>query len=411
MKKTAQAFTLIIIFLSSVGGSFVKADEGIKKSLIADSCSNFTSFVSEPSSEFVFGENSTFDFTLVGLLDNTSYSIHASSTQYPDKRALLAATSVSDSHGRARFEINDPSFFPLAPGPARLNNLILEGPSGGSKNYCFLWEYQVIGDRSCDISSIQQIRGGSACFFSDLNDQDSCLDPSSKITVNVENIKQGREVFANKEVTVRISGARTDDTTKNTNADGSVSTEHEVPNVDEYTVSVYKGKGWGNDFIGEVFCKKDFRISLQCNGICQSTKPLPKPSGEDPYKIEDFKVCNQIPNPTLKAECVTCASEGEGGADEQAGVWTAIGCIKRDSTSIVQSLVKLGLGIGGGVSLIMTLAGGFLITTSQGDPKRADQAKEMITSAIVGLLIIIFSVTILQFIGFDILRIPGFGAS
>jgi len=34
----------------------------------------------------------------------------------------------------------------------------------------------------------------------------------------------------------------------------------------------------------------------------------------------------------------------------------------------------------------------------------------MITEAVVGVLFILFSVTILQFIGADVLKIPGFGS-
>ena len=75
----------------------------------------------------------------------------------------------------------------------------------------------------------------------------------------------------------------------------------------------------------------------------------------------------------------------------------------------MQRFITLGLGIGGGVSLLSTLAGGFILTTSQGDPKRTGQAKEMITNAVIGLIFVIFSVTILQFIGYTVFRLPGFG--
>jgi hypothetical protein len=76
----------------------------------------------------------------------------------------------------------------------------------------------------------------------------------------------------------------------------------------------------------------------------------------------------------------------------------------------VQRFIEIGLGVGGGICLLMTLAAGFMITTSQGDPKQFNEAKDMITSAIVGLLFIIFSVFILQFIGVTVLQIPGFGS-
>lgn len=110
-----------------------------------------------------------------------------------------------------------------------------------------------------------------------------------------------------------------------------------------------------------------------------------------------------------------CAAERDASVRQRQGfkpgIYTAVGCIGADSESIVTSLVRIGLGIAGGIALLMILAGAFLFTTSQGDPKQASQAKELITSAIMGLLFVIFSVTILQFIGVTILQIPGFGST
>lgn len=119
-----------------------------------------------------------------------------------------------------------------------------------------------------------------------------------------------------------------------------------------------------------------------------------------------FRLCSQIPSsvPDRDAKmtaCITCA--------DQNGVWTAVGCIQTDAQSIVKSVMRLGLGLAGGIALIMILGAGFLYSTSQGDVKRTGEARDMMTSAIIGLLFIIFSVTILQFVGVSILQIPGFG--
>ena len=65
--------------------------------------------------------------------------------------------------------------------------------------------------------------------------------------------------------------------------------------------------------------------------------------------------------------------------------------------------------MGGGIALLMILSAGFTMTISQGNAQKTAQAKEMMTAAVTGLLFIIFSVTILQFIGYSILKIPGFG--
>jgi membrane-bound ClpP family serine protease len=94
---------------------------------------------------------------------------------------------------------------------------------------------------------------------------------------------------------------------------------------------------------------------------------------------------------------------------DKEGVWTAVGCIPQDPASAIESLVKIGLGIAGGVVLIMIIVGAFMLSASQGDPNKVGEAKEIITSAIIGLIFIIFSVTLLQFIGVEILHIPGFG--
>lgn len=122
-----------------------------------------------------------------------------------------------------------------------------------------------------------------------------------------------------------------------------------------------------------------------------------------------FELCRQIPSNQSAAvsACETCAEVSENG--NVSGVWTAIGCIPVDPTSMISTLMKVGLSISGGIALLMILSAGFMFSTSQGDPKKVGDAKELMTSAVIGLLFIIFSVTILQFIGVNLLQIPGFG--
>lgn len=123
-----------------------------------------------------------------------------------------------------------------------------------------------------------------------------------------------------------------------------------------------------------------------------------------------YSLCEQIPETVLLADgskardrCDDCQSTAHN------GIWTAVGCIKTTPTAIIHEFMRISLGLAGGVALLMILAAGLLFTTSQGDVKRTGHAKELLTSAVVGLLFIIFSVTILQFIGVSILQIPGFG--
>lgn len=126
---------------------------------------------------------------------------------------------------------------------------------------------------------------------------------------------------------------------------------------------------------------------------------------------DPFNLCNQA-SPMAGADgesprqkCQKCQAGTEGSLG--TGVWTSLGCIQNDNQSLVASLLRIGLSLAGLIALLTILASAFMFSTSQGDVKRTNDAKEMLTSAIIGLIFIIFSITILQFIGVTILQIPG----
>ena len=92
-----------------------------------------------------------------------------------------------------------------------------------------------------------------------------------------------------------------------------------------------------------------------------------------------------------------------------SAVNTAIGCIPiGNSNSFITFVLGWALGISGGIALILIIVSAFLIMTSQGDPRRLQAGKELLTAAITGLLLLIFSVFILDLLGVRILRLPGF---
>lgn len=101
-----------------------------------------------------------------------------------------------------------------------------------------------------------------------------------------------------------------------------------------------------------------------------------------------------------QGECKSCF---EGG-----GAWTAIGCLGGESPNdFVASLLKIGTGLGGGVAFLLILFSGFQRVTSAGNPEKLHEAKELMTAAISGLLLIIFSIFLLRLIGVNILQLPG----
>lgn len=87
---------------------------------------------------------------------------------------------------------------------------------------------------------------------------------------------------------------------------------------------------------------------------------------------------------------------------------TAIGCIPTEFSEVLTQFFKLGTGIGGGIAFLLILFGGFQILTSAGNPEQLNAGRELVVSAISGLLMIIFSVFLLGVIGVDILGLPEF---
>lgn len=85
---------------------------------------------------------------------------------------------------------------------------------------------------------------------------------------------------------------------------------------------------------------------------------------------------------------------------------TAIGCIPfKDTAGFMAFFLRWGIGIGGGIALALIILAGFQITTSAGNPERLKAGQELLTSALAGLVMLIFSIFILRIIGVDILGV------
>ena len=86
---------------------------------------------------------------------------------------------------------------------------------------------------------------------------------------------------------------------------------------------------------------------------------------------------------------------------------TAIGCIPVGNPQELTSfLLRWAIGIGGGVAMIFIVYAGFLIMTSSGNPKQVQAGKELLTAAVTGLVFLIMSAFLLNFIGVEILSLP-----
>lgn len=111
--------------------------------------------------------------------------------------------------------------------------------------------------------------------------------------------------------------------------------------------------------------------------------------------------------PAVPAASATCDPES-GFGDPGTGVPTALGCIPTVPQNLVKWILKYAILMGGGIAFLLSVFGGVSIILAGGNPEKINSGKEIIGSALTGLLFIIFSVFLLRFIGYDILQLPGF---
>lgn len=88
---------------------------------------------------------------------------------------------------------------------------------------------------------------------------------------------------------------------------------------------------------------------------------------------------------------------------------SAFGTMQTDPAGFIKTIFGILLSASGGIALLLIIKSGYQILTSRGKPEQIQQGRDQLIAAIVGLVFLIFSFVFLQLIGFDILKIPGFG--
>lgn len=156
----------------------------------------------------------------------------------------------------------------------------------------------------------------------------------------------------------------------------------------EFTIGEDGGAGCAGGLAGDKQCQ-----SLEEDLLC-----LPSPDDKGrlicrlPEKGEGY-------NP--------CKSDSEGNTPYKCQ--TAIGEISTSPGGFIKSVLVLILSLSGGIIILLIIMNGYKLMISQGDPEKVKEARESVVSAIAGLLLIIFSIAILQFITVEVLNLPGFG--
>jgi|GEM_PF-2327287 len=110
------------------------------------------------------------------------------------------------------------------------------------------------------------------------------------------------------------------------------------------------------------------------------------------------------------SDCTTCMESNDRLAPgEGLKIYTGLGCVDTSIAGITEFVFSIVLGIAGTASLFCIIISAFQMQISRGNPEQLQKAQGLVTSCITGLIVVIFSVIILQIIGVDILRLPGWG--
>lgn len=122
----------------------------------------------------------------------------------------------------------------------------------------------------------------------------------------------------------------------------------------------------------------------------------------DPFEVDKVKPKEKL----IKSPPICSARDPQSGYC--TSINTALGIpISTQPELFVRDVFRIVLGIGGIAALLFFIRAGYTLMTSAGNKEKVGAAREQITAAIMGLVFIILSMTILEFIGIDILQIPG----
>jgi hypothetical protein len=143
---------------------------------------------------------------------------------------------------------------------------------------------------------------------------------------------------------------------------------------------------------------------------------LKAPNGKGDYTVtaqyqvaRSTQACLSEGGSTLKVT-EDKTKEGRGGSisdpDSAKTINTVFGEIPTDPAAFAGAVVQIAIGIAGGLAFLLMVFGAYRLIFAAGNPESIQQGREIIAAAVIGLLVVIFSVFILRLVGISILGLP-----
>ncbi len=151
----------------------------------------------------------------------------------------------------------------------------------------------------------------------------------------------------------------------------------------------------------------------QCSSQCEAAAPADCPTAGGncrsscaPDEEIIFAYCPDS-QPTCCITATHTAAKVAGECIEGIGwIDTAIGCVPFQSVeSFTQFMIRWSLGVAGGIALFLISISAVKIMTTKGDPKRLQDARDTLSSAIAGLIMILLSIFIIRFVSEELLNL------
>ncbi len=115
---------------------------------------------------------------------------------------------------------------------------------------------------------------------------------------------------------------------------------------------------------------------------------------------DSFKGCGEM-GEDEKAACIRCVGTK---SNPTGAIWTELGCIDPSPAGIITRIFQIGIGIMGGVIIIRLIQISLLYLKD--DAQSLEEARDMLTSLVMGLILLVGGVVLLQFVGVNILGLP-----
>ncbi|MCA9386876.1 hypothetical protein KC669_02460 [Candidatus Dojkabacteria bacterium] len=152
---------------------------------------------------------------------------------------------------------------------------------------------------------------------------------------------------------------------------------------------------------GEAIALRDTGDYITCSSATTATDNVTNSS-------DLFGICKGD-GLTVKQALAVCQNPNEADAQvqrkclEQGGIYIAIGCIDPSPLGLITGLIRIALGVVGGVALVQIILAG--LAYQSGNQEQIQKAQSRVFSTIGGLAVLIFSVLILRIIGVNILDV------